>query len=239
MFARTPSHRNLSIALLAMHAVACAESAPQPTSATPPMASVSAPASTAVAAEPTFEARAVGPLTNAVPLQIVSVFSYEPGETLISPAIEIASFVADAREKKGFGKDALKSMLVTPTPATIKANQLLVIAWGPRSEFSIARAKEMGHTAMRATIESGVSDMAYAPIARDQGVTTIAADEVAAAFVEGALTEFSTEQNAGATKPMKLQHVTYEAGAAFVDAVTKAVSRGVAASHASIAPHAN
>jgi hypothetical protein len=193
-----------------------------------PITSESVPASS----EPAFEAEAVGPLTKVTPLQVVSIFSYEPGEQLVTPASEIASFVCDARVTQGFGKEALRPLLVTPTPATIKAAQLLVIAWGPRSEFSIERAKAVGRSAMREALRIGVDDMAYAPIARDQGVTSISADDVAAAFVEGALAEFLAERSAEPTKPRKLKHVTYEAGPMFVQAVSKATSRGVDAAHA-------
>jgi hypothetical protein len=225
-----PLRRELPVALLVL-AVACAAS-PPPTSAIGVTATSKQQADAPASLEPTFEARAASPLTNATQLQIVSVFSYEPGEALISPATEVASFVSDARKSHGFGKEALRSMVVTPTPTTIKASQLLVIAWGPRSEFSLARAKEMGHAAMRAAIEHDVEEMAYAPIARDQGVTTIAADEVAAAFVEGALVEFLAEQKTEPRKAIHLERVTYEAGPAFVDAVSKAVARGVDSGHA-------
>jgi len=184
------------------------------------------------AREPVFEAEAVGPLTKVTQLQIVSVFSYEPGEQLLTPATEVASFLTDARVDKGYCREALRPLLVTPTPSSIKAGQLLVIAWGARSEFSVDRVKDVGRAAMRETIRMGVSDMAYAPIARDQGVTSLSADVVAAAFVEAALGELIDERAARAGDALALQHVTYEAGPQFVDAVSKAVARGVEAAHA-------
>lgn len=181
--------------------------------------------------EPTIEAAAIGPLTKATDLQIVSVFGYEPGETLISPATEIAGFVAEARTRRGYGSRALEPLLVEPTPATIAAHRLLVIAWGPRSEFSLDRATAVGHAAMAEAMKLGVSDMAYAPIARDQGVTSINADDVAAAFIAGALTEFLDERRADPQRPVHLKHVTYEAGPPYIDAVKKAAAAGVAAAH--------
>ena len=201
----------------------------------PAASTASSAAAGSTALEPVFEAQAIGPLTEATPLQIVSMFSYEQDEKLLTPATEIGAFVSDARTKQGFGRDALKSMVVTPTPTTIKADKLSVIAWGPRSEFSIARIKEMGHEAMREALQLNVESFAYAPIARDQGVTTLAADDVAAAFVEGALTEFFAERRAAPSTAPQLKHVTYEAGAQFVEAVGKAVARGVDAArgHAS------
>jgi uncharacterized protein (DUF2062 family) len=231
-----PGHlpRNVSVVLFAAAVTACGAGSPAPSS---PAATTSAESAAPLVSEPTFEARAVGPLTNVTALQIVSIFPYEPGETLISPATEIGAFLSDARQHQGFGKDALRPMLVTPTPPTVKAGLLLAIAWGLRAEFSIERAKEMGHAAMRETIERGVGEMAYAPIARDQGVTSLAADRVAAAFVEGALAEFLTEQKADPRKAIGLKHVTYEAGPAFVDAVSKAVAEGVAAGHAGFEAH--
>jgi hypothetical protein len=181
--------------------------------------------------EPVIEAAAIGPLTKATDLQIVSVFAYEPGETLISPATEIAGFIAEARTGRGYGARALEPLVVEPTPATIAAHHLLVIAWGPRSEFSLDRATAVGHAAMAEAIQRGAADMAYAPIARDQGVTSINADDVAAAFIAGAVTEFLEQRRAHPDRPIALQHVTYEAGPPYIDAVKKAVAAGVAAAH--------
>ena len=69
---------------------------------------------------------------------------------------------------------------------------------------------------------------------RDQGVTTLGADQVAAAFVEGALVEWSTARRADPQAPLRLKEVTYEAGPAFIEAVKKAVPSGVEAAHARI-----
>jgi hypothetical protein len=178
-----------------------------------------------------FEAQQTSPLTKETALQIVAIFPFDAGEQLIPPATELIAFVAEARTKKAFGKEALKTMLVEPTPSSIKAKRLLAIAWGPRAEFSLERAKAMGKTAMAETLKLGVEDAAFAPIVRDQGVTTIPADEVAAAFVEGAMREVLDEKGADPNKARALKHVTYEAGPAFIGAVSKAVPRGVAAAH--------
>ena len=76
------------------------------------------------------------------------------------------------------------------------------------------------------------NQIAFAPIARDQGVTTLDADVVATAFVEGALGEFLLEAKTAAPGSLHLKHVTYEAGPAFIGAVTKATAAGVAEAHA-------
>ncbi len=105
------------------------------------------------------------------------------------------------------------------------------MALGPRSEFTLERVKAAGATAMRETIRLGASHMAFAPIARDQGVTALPPDDVAAAFVEGALVEYDAERRTSSA-PIPLQDVTYEAGPPFIEAVTRAVARGVGAAHA-------
>jgi Cytosol aminopeptidase family, N-terminal domain len=173
----------------------------------------------------------VGPLTKETPLQIVSVFSFEAGEALISPATELLGFIVHPRTEGGFGKEPLRTLLLDPVPAAIKARRLLYVALGSRGEFSLERVKALGTTAMRETIRLGVEHMAFAPIARDQGVTSLPPDDVAAAFVEGALVEYQAERRASNT-PIPLQDVTYEAGPPFIEAVTRAVARGVEAAHA-------
>jgi hypothetical protein len=182
--------------------------------------------------EPSFAAAMVSPLTKETPLQIVSVFSFEVGETLLSPATELAAFVARPRAEGGFGKEPLRTLLLDPAPAPTRARRLLYVALGHRADFTLARVREVGATAMRETVRMGVEQMAFAPVVRDQGVTAFAADEVAAAFVEGALVEYHAERRAEPARPMPLQSVTYEAGPPFIDAVTRAVARGVEAAHA-------
>lgn len=186
------------------------------------------------AGEPAFAAAMIGPLTKETPLQIVSLFSYEPGEALISPATELAQLVTAQRKSGDFGKEPLRTLLLEPKPDSIKAQRLLFIALGPRAEFSLARMREVGATAMHEALRLGVEHMAFAPVVRDQGVTAIGADQVAAAFVEGALVEWSTARRTDPQAPLRLKEVTYEAGPAFIEAVKKAVPSGVEAAHARI-----
>jgi hypothetical protein len=185
-------------------------------------------------AEPAFAAAMVSPLTKETPLQVVSVFASEAGETLISPATELAGLIAKPRTEGGFGRDPLRTLLLDPAPASVKARRLLYVALGPRAEFSLDRVKAAGALAMRETLRLGVEHMAFAPIARDQGVTTLPPDDVAAAFVEAALVEYEAERRAAPDKPIPLKDVTYEAGPPFIDAVTRAVARGVEAAHARV-----
>lgn len=182
--------------------------------------------------EPTFAAAMIGPLTKETPLQVVSMFSYEPGETLISPATELAAFIPDQRVSGGFGKEPLRTLLLEPPPPSIKAQRLLYVALGPRADFSVQRVREVGATAMHEALRLGVEQMAFAPVVRDQGVTTIGADQVAAAFIEGALVEWRTARSTDAQTPLRLKAVTFEAGPAFIQDVTKAVPTGIAAAHA-------
>jgi len=218
---------------LALISLTTACAGPTPGTAPPsstPSASVALPAG-----EPAFTAMAVSPLSKEVPLQIVSIFGYEPGEALVSPATELAGFVAKPRQDAAFGKEPLRTLLLSPAPAPTKAKSLLYVALGLRAEFSLERVRAVGETAMRETLKMNVEHMAFAPIVRDQGVTTFAADDVAQAFVEGALLEFGSERRAAPASDLALRDVTYEAGPQFVESVSKAVARGVAAAHSKLA----
>jgi Cytosol aminopeptidase family, N-terminal domain len=218
---------------LALISTTTACAVPSPGAAAPsstPNASVALPAG-----EPAFAAIAVSPLTQETPLQIVSIFAYEAGETLVSPATELARFVAKPRQDAAFGKEPLRTLLLSPAPAPTKAKSLLYVALGPRAEFSFERVRSVGGTAMRETLKMRVEHMAFAPIVRDQGVTTFAADDVAQAFVEGALVEFGNERRAAPASDFALRDVTYEAGPQFVESVSTAVARGVAAAHTELA----
>lgn len=211
----------LSVLALALALPACSSAPPQTRAA-----------SRAADGEPVFTAAMVGPLTKETPLQVVSLFSYEAGETLISPATELAALIADRRAAGAFGAEAQQTLLLDPAPGSIKARRLLYIALGARADFSLERARQTGATAMREALRLGVEQMAFAPVVRDQGVTRLGADEVAAAFVEGALTEWAAARRAAPQTPAPLREVTYEAGPAFIASVQAAVPRGVAAAHA-------
>lgn len=193
-----------------------------------------APASPAPpASEPVYEALATSPLTRSTPLQIVSVFAYEPPEQLISPATELLAMIAPQRTKEGFGKTPLAPLLLAPPPAPAKADRLLFIAIGPRSEMSLDRMRAVGRTAMAETLRLGVDRMSFAPIVRDQGVTTIEADAVAEAFIDAAAREYLRAKQAEPSRSLALREVTYEAGPQFVDKVKVAVEKAVAAAHGS------
>ncbi|APR80836.1 Peptidase M17, leucyl aminopeptidase-like protein [Minicystis rosea] len=184
--------------------------------------------------EPTIVAAMVSPLTKETPLQAVLVFAFDPSEKLISPATELLGFISKQRTEGGFGKEPQKTLLLDPAPAPAKAERLLYVAMGPRDAFSLDRVKAAGATVMRETIRLGVEHMAFAPIARDQGVTSLPPEDVAAAFIEGALVEYHAVRRATPDMPIALREVTFEAGAPFIDAVTQAVARGVAAAHARV-----
>jgi hypothetical protein len=224
---------NRTFYFLALISTTSACAGPTPGAVPPastPSASVVLPAS-----EPAFAALAVSPLSSETPLQIVSIFAYEQDETLVSPATELAGFIAKPRQDAAFGKEPLRTLLLAPAPAPSKAKSLLYVALGPRAEFSLERVRTVGETAMRETLKMKVEHMAFAPIVRDQGVTTFAADDVAQAFVEGALVEFGSERRAAPASDFGLRDVTYEAGPQFVESVSKAVARGVAVAHAKLA----
>jgi hypothetical protein len=230
----TPARLFFSI-VAAAALVACGGSEPAPASPSPSPSTSSTPAAASLApAEPSFTAAMISPLTKECPLQIVALFPLEAGETLISPATELAAFVAKQRAEGGFGKEPLRTLVLDPAPAPTKAKSLLYVALGPRADFSLDRVKEVGAVAMRETLRMGVDHMAFAPVVRDQGVTKFGADDVAAAFVEAALVEYHTERRADPAKTPALVDVTYEAGPPFIDAVTKAVARGVEAAHAKL-----
>ncbi len=74
--------------------------------------------------------------------------------------------------------------------------------------------------------------MAFAPIARDQGVTSFPPGDVAAAFVEGVIVELAEQRRREPNAVRALKHVTYEAGPAFVEVVKEGVARGVVNGHA-------
>ena len=217
------------LGLLALTLGACGGAEPPRSASAATGAAPDAP--DASPAEPTFAAAMVSPLTKETPLQIVSVFAYEANETLIGPATELLGFIARPRTESAFGKEPLRTLLLDPAPASVKARRLLYVALGPRGDFSLERVKAVGATAMRETIRLGVDHMAFAPIARDQGVTSLTPDDVAAAFVEAALVEYQVERRGMPDKPILLQDVTYEAGPPFIAAVTQAVVQGVAAAH--------
>lgn len=217
----SPLIPTLTLVLGGLLVAACSGNLPQTRAATP-----------RTKAAPTVRAEMIGPLTKKTPLQIVSVFAYEPREALRSPARELAALIADQRMGSDFGQEPLRTLLLDPPPAPIQAKRLLYIALGPRADFSLERMRAVGATAMHEALRLGGEHMAFAPVVQDQGVTQFAADAVAVAFIDGALVEWDSELRANPQQPRHLMDVTYEAGPAFIQAVTAAVPQGVEAAQA-------
>jgi hypothetical protein len=181
--------------------------------------------------------RMEGPYTADVPLQIVCYFKYTPeGAKRISGApVELdkrlGGVIGSLRERGEFRGDQLETLLITPPKDSIKAKALLLVGLGDEDALSLKLVEGVGRVALREAARLGVSQVAFAPLIRDQGNAKFGTGDVETAVVRGMLLAYDTEkrlQKQGLGKPFTLEEWWVEAGPAYFDETVAGVKKASA-----------
>jgi len=192
----------------------------------------------------TMKLRMEGPYTADVPLQVVCYFKYTPeGVKRMKGAPveldkEIGGVIGALRERGEFVGDELETLVIIPPAGSIKAKALLLIGLGNESNLSLDVLERVGKTAVREAMRLGISRVAFAPLIRDQGDSTLDTGEVERAVTRGVLLAYDTEkrlQKQGLAKPFTLEEWEAEAGAAFFDSTQTGLQEGIEAAKTAIA----
>ncbi len=180
--------------------------------------------------------RMEGPYTADVPLQVVCYFKYTPeGVKKMSGApVELdkhlGGVIASLRERGEFVGDQLETILIIPSKDSIKAKALLLVGLGAENDLSLKLMEAVGRVALREADRLGVSQVAFAPLIRDQGNSKISTGEVERAVVRGMLLAYDTEkrlQKEGLSKDFTLEQWNVEAGPAYFDETIAGVQKAI------------
>ncbi len=106
----------------------------------------------------------------------------------------------------------------------------MVIGLGDEKNLSLDSLRLVGRVAAREAVRLKAGHVAWAPVIRDEGNTTIEVGEGDRAFVEELLSAYDTEKRlqAQALAPeFNIESVVIEAGPAFFDSAVKQVGEGI------------
>src|SRR6185503_66110 len=144
--------------------------------------------------------RMEGPYTADVPLQVVCYFRYsaDRAKQMSGAPVELdkrlGGLIASLRERGEFAADPLETLLVTPPNGSIPAKALLLVGLGDEEGLSLKLMEGVGRVSLREAARLGVSQVAFAPLLRDQGNEKLGTGEVETAVVRGMLLAYDTEK---------------------------------------------
>jgi len=176
-----------------------------------------------------------GPYMEAADLQIICLFKHQAsGDTYQGAAKEtdahLGGILSALRNRGEFVGELGETFLFTPPKGSIPAERFMVIGLGEEKDLSLDSLKVVGRIAAREAVRLKAKHVAWAPVIRDEGNTTIEVGEGDRAFIEQMLSAYDTEKRlqAQALAPeFSIESVVVEAGPAFFDSAVKQVGQGI------------
>jgi hypothetical protein len=177
----------------------------------------------------------IGPYTQPADLQIICLFKHKSsGDTYQGAAKEtdahLGGIVSALRNRGEFIGELGETFLFTPPSGSIPAKRFMVIGLGDEKDLSLNSLKVVGRIAAREAVRLKASHVAWAPVIRDEGNTTIDVGQGDRAFVEELLSAYDTEkrlQDQGLADTFSIEDIVIEAGPTFFDGAVKEVGEGI------------
>jgi hypothetical protein len=208
-------------------------------------------ADNAAPAEKTFEAprglkvsvKMIGPYSEPADLQIICLFKHKPsGDTYQGAAKDtdehLHGLLSALRNRDEFVGELGETILFTPANGSIPAKRFMVIGLGDEKDLSLDTLRLVGRIAAREAVRLQAKHVAWAPVIRDEGNTTIDVGEGDRAFIEQMLSANDTEkrlQEQGLAPAFSIEDVVIEAGPAYFEAAAKQVEAGIESMAAQVA----
>src|SRR5258707_8255566 len=147
----------------------------------------------------TFSVKMDGPYMEAADLQIICLFKHEDaGDTYQGAAKEtdahLGGLLSALRNRGEFIGELGETFLFTPPSGSIPAKRFMVIGLGEEKDLSLDALRLIGRVAVREAVRLKATHVAWAPVIRDEGNTTIEVGEGDRAFVEQFVAAYDTEK---------------------------------------------
>jgi hypothetical protein len=183
-----------------------------------------------------------GPYTEAADLQIICLFKHkEAGDTYQGAAKDtdehLHGLLSTLRNRGEFVGELGETILFDPPKGSIPAKRFMVIGLGDERSLSLDSLRVVGRIAAREAIRLKVSHLAWAPVIRDEGNTTIEVGAGDRAFLEQMLAAYDTEkrlQAQGLNPNFSIGTLVIEAGPTYFDSAVKEVGEGISTATAEI-----
>jgi hypothetical protein len=176
-----------------------------------------------------------GPYMEAADLQIICLFKHkDSGDTYQGAAKEtdahLGGLLSALRNRGEFIGELGETFLFTPTTGSIPAKRFMVIGLGEEKDLSLESLRVVGRIAAREAVRLKAKHVAWAPVIRDEGNSTIEVGLGDRIFAEEFLSAYDTEkrlQAQGLTPKFSIEDVVIEAGPSYFDSAVKQVGEGI------------
>jgi hypothetical protein len=183
----------------------------------------------------TMSIKMVGPFMQAADLQIICLFKHKPaGDTYQGAAKEtddeLHGILSALRNRGEFVGELGETFLFSPPEGSIPAKRFMVIGLGEEKDLSLDTLRVVGRVAAREAVRLKAKHVAWAPVIRDEGNTTIDVGDGDRAFMEQFLMAYDTEKRLQAQElapRFSIEDLVIEAGPAYFDDAVKQVGAGI------------
>ena len=176
-----------------------------------------------------------GPYMEAADLQIICLLKHkQSGDTYQGAAKDtdehLHGLLSNLRNRGEFVGELGETILFDPPKGSIPAKRFMIIGLGDEQSLSLDSLRVVGRIAGREAVRLKASHVAWAPVIRDEGNTTIEVGAGDRAFVEQMLAAYDTEKRLQAQNlqaQFSIESLVIEAGQSYFDSATKQVGEGI------------
>ena len=185
----------------------------------------------------------IGPYSEPADLQIICLFKHKSsGDTYQGAAKDtdehLHGLLSALRNRGEFVGELGETILFTPANGSIPAKRFMVIGLGEEKDLSLDALRLVGRVAAREAVRLQAKQVAWAPVIRDEGNTTLDVGEVDRAFIEELLSAYDTEKRLQAQKlapDFSLEEFVIEVGPTYFEGAAKHVEEGIGSIAAQLA----
>ena len=177
----------------------------------------------------------IGPYSEPADLQIICLFKHKPsGDTYQGAAKDtdqhMHGLLSALRNRCEFVGELGETFLFSPPSGSIPAKRFMVIGLGDEKDLSLDSVRVVGRVAAREAVRLQAKHVAWAPVIRDEGNTTIDVGEGDRAFIEQLISAYDTEkrlQEQGLAPAFSIEDIVIEAGPTYIEGAAKQVEAGI------------
>jgi hypothetical protein len=177
----------------------------------------------------------IGPYSEPADLQIICLFKHKPsGDTYQGAAKDtdqhLHGLLSALRNRGEFVGELGETFLFSPPSGSIPAKRFMVIGLGDEKDLSLDSVRVVGRVAAREAVRLQAKHVAWAPVIRDEGNTTIDVGEGDRAFIEQLISAYDTEkrlQEQGLAPAFSIEDIVIEAGPTYFEGAAKQVEAGI------------
>ena len=200
--------------------------------------STSAPKQNYFPAEPLgikMSIKMVGPYMEPADLQIICLFKHKAsGDNYQGAAKDtdekLSGILSCIRNRGEFVGELGETFFFRPKKGSIPAKTFMIVGLGEEKDLSLDSLKVIGRIAAREAVRLKAKHVAWAPVIRDEGNSTIEVGAGDRVFAEQMLSAYDTEkrlQAQGLAPKFSIESFVIEAGPAFFNSAVKEVGEGI------------